>query len=180
MKKHLKNTLTILSLLLTITLFSCGEEEDPISTSNAAVDGDWEMTALVYSGTSTTSAGGFTVSSDYTGVGYNFSYILSMDASNNTYTTSGGYTIELSTTTNGFTQVQDFPYSGLQSSGTWSLNSAGTELTFVDASGNVGTQTIISNGNSNSLVLDYSTVFVPANSPGISYSNLSGSATFTK
>ena len=122
--------------------------------SSKSLVGTWEMSGLTYRGRSTTTVGGNSTTAQFEGVGKDFTYVVQYNDNPKTYTTSGGYTVTLTSTINGSSFVQDAPVSNVISSGTWSLN--GNELTSTDDNTmQSSTATILTSPNNNSFSVDF-------------------------
>tara|TARA_R110002049_G_scaffold309014_2_gene515820 strand:+ start:665 stop:1225 length:561 start_codon:yes stop_codon:yes gene_type:complete len=151
-----------------ILIFSACEKEDKTSpssnqsttpiVSSSTLVGDWEMTSLDYAGASSVSAGGSTITTQFTGVGKNFTYTIEFTDNPKRYSATGGYTVTLTSLFNGSSNVQDVPIPDASSSGTWSLN--GNTLTITDdVSGDPTTTEILSSSNNNTFSMDFAGFF---------------------
>jgi hypothetical protein len=122
----------LLLLSVAVMLFSCGDDEEFQPTSQGMV-GAWQITAVDYKGTTTTSAQGMSIKADFTGTGKDMTLTTTFGASPNTVTTQGSYTIVLKTTVAGQTETEEYPVEEIFSDGTWTLD--GKTLSITDASG---------------------------------------------
>src|SRR5687767_5334045 len=111
----------LLLLSISVILFSCGEDDEPMPTSQAMV-GSWAITAVEYKGTTTTTAQGMNLKADFTGTGKDMTLTSTFAASPNTVTTQGSYTIVLKTTMMGQTDTEEYTVDEIFSDGTWSLD----------------------------------------------------------
>ena len=122
----------LLLLSLSVILFSCGDDEDFKPTSQGMV-GAWQITAVDYKGTTTTTAQGMSIKADFTGTGKDMTLTTTFAASPNTVTTQGSYTIVLKTTIAGQTETEEYPVDEIFSDGTWTLD--GQTLSITDING---------------------------------------------
>ena len=97
---------------------SCSKDDDNPGTDSSMVLGEWNLEEFSYSGSTTATQGDQTVSSTYTGEAYDLDARVIFNSATN-YSTEGSYTIKLTTTVNGQTMVQDYPYSDISGSGTY-------------------------------------------------------------
>jgi hypothetical protein len=111
----------LLLISIAVILFSCSEDDDPIPTSEGMV-GSWYVTAIDYSGTTTTTASGITLRADFTGKGKDMDLTTTFSANPNTVTGEGTYTIVLTTTAGGTTSTDEFLFDEIVTDGTWTLN----------------------------------------------------------
>jgi len=140
----------VLLLTLSLTFFSCSDDEATPSNSDG-VTGTWMLTDLDYAGTSTTAAGGVPITSDFSGtLGPNPDATV-VFSSDGTYTSQGSYVIQLTTDFGGQSINTDVSINGFAGSGTWS--ESGTELT-ATSQGETTNMTIVE-VSSNSLTLDW-------------------------
>jgi len=96
--------------------------------------GSWKMVSLNYTGTTVTTVQGTTTSADFVGQGSDYSYVMEFYGSPNSYSSTGTYDIELTTTTSGQTFVSNVDDLNGASNGTWVQS--GNTLTFTNASNN--------------------------------------------
>lgn len=122
----------LLLLSVAVTLFSCGDDEDPLPTTKAMV-GTWQVSAIDYKGTTTTTLAGATAKADYTGTGKDMNLTATFTENPNNVTTQGSYTVVMKTTVDGKTQTNEVEFDEAFSNGSWSLN--GRELTITSADG---------------------------------------------
>lgn len=181
---RLKKTCFIALLSFSIcTLSSCSDDDGGSTPSNnssgnqaptvAMMVGTWGMVSLDYVGQSTN--GPFTT--DFSGVGKDFTYMIIFNDNPKTYTTMGGYTIALTTTILGSSVTQDTPISNVVGGGTWDLN--GTELTLTDnVTQQPSTSDILSSSN-NSFSIDYAG-FSGTSTGGAAVDITSGQVTFNR
>ena len=117
---------------LAVIFLSCGEDDDPLPTSQGML-GAWAMTAVDYTGTSTTTALGNSIKATYTGTGKDMNLTTTFVENPNTVTSEGSYIIVLKTIMQGQTSTAEYPFDGVVTDGTWTL--AGNTLTVTDANG---------------------------------------------
>lgn len=116
----MKNPRCFLLIALLATLISCSNDDNPPGVNSTLVLGEWNVEEISYSGSSTVTQGGQTLTSTYTGEAIDLdARLIFNDATN--YTTEGNYTIKLLTTVNGQTMEQNVPYPDLSGSGTYRI-----------------------------------------------------------
>lgn len=111
--RKLANLFLVIAMLTTV--FSCGKDDDPVNSSDNSLVGNWKMVEFNYDGISTTNAGGQSISSVFEAEATDMTYSLVF--TEDTYTSSGDYTIQLSTTTVGTTFDQTVPVTDVNSTG---------------------------------------------------------------
>ncbi len=117
---------------LAVIFLSCGEDDDPLPTSQGML-GAWAMTAVDYTGTSTTTALGNSIKVDYAGTGKDMNLTTTFTENPNTVTSEGNYIIVLKTTAQGQTSTAEYPFDEVVTDGTWTLT--GNTLTVTDSNG---------------------------------------------
>lgn len=125
----------LLFLALAVIFLSCSEDEDPMPTSQGMV-GVWNITALEYKGTTTTTFDGGSLEADFTGTGKDMTLVSTFTENPNEVRSEGTYTIVLKTTMMGQTTTDEITMGEVVTDGTWSLN--GRNLT---VTGDAGPQT---------------------------------------
>src|SRR6187431_867382 len=102
----------IFLLSIVVLLFSCSDDDNtPLPTSEGMVV-SWQVTAIDYSGTSTTTYEGESYKATYTGKGKDMDYTTTFNTDPNTVANEGSYTIELKTTMEGQSTTEDYVYDG--------------------------------------------------------------------
>ncbi|HEY3402151.1 MAG TPA: hypothetical protein VGK59_02125 [Ohtaekwangia sp.] len=112
-------------------LFSCSDDEAPLPTADGMI-GVWNVTAVDYSGTSTTTFEGQTMKATFTGKGKEMDYTTTFSSSPNTVVSQGSYVIELKTTMAGQTTTEDYEFEDAFVDGNWELD--GRTLTVTNGS----------------------------------------------
>ncbi len=132
--------LKILSLTLLIAFTSCKKDDDnpPPGNTSGDIVATWIATDYSYEGSTTTEAMGITVTSDFVGTASDLDLDITFNA-DNTFESSGSYTLNLVTTFEGQTIEQDLPIT-VSSSGTYELE--GDMLT-IDGNGLTSEATIL-------------------------------------
>ena len=118
----------LLLLSLAVILLSCGEDDEPLPTSQGMV-GTWAMTAVDYKGTSTTTVLGVSAKADFTGTGKDMNLITTFNENPNTVISEGSYIIVLKTTASGQTTTDEYPFDEVVTDGTWTLNGRALTIT---------------------------------------------------
>lgn len=107
-----------LAIFAFATLVSCSVEDDNPSVDQSLLVGEWNLEEYNYSGTTKLTQGSNSYSTSYIGEALNLDARVILN-SDNTYITAGTYTIKLSSTGNGQTDVQEVPMGNIASSGTY-------------------------------------------------------------
>lgn len=116
----MKTSIKSLLLGLTILIFSCSKEnETPYDES--MVVGNWQLTSIDYSGTSTTSILGIKAVTNFTGKGIDMDFKVGFVDDPNEYISMGDYNIELTTELAGQITTEIYKISDFMMPGTWSL-----------------------------------------------------------
>jgi len=118
----MKNFRPLFSLLLVsnVILISCSDD-DGAKPASDQIAGNWELVSLNYSGSSSVSAAGTTLETDFVGTGKEIDYILELSENPNTISSSGSYTIELESTVSGQTVVTEQIFTEIVGAGTWEV-----------------------------------------------------------
>lgn len=143
----------LLLLSVAVILFSCGDDEEFKATSQAMV-GSWQITAVEYNGTSTTTAQGTSIRADFSGTGKDMNLTTTFNANPNTVTSQGSYTIVLKTTMAGQTQTEEYTMDEVVTNGTWTLE--GNTLTISDPDGSEKATIVEQNSTTLRLKMDVS------------------------
>ncbi len=132
----MKKFFMLCSVFALLTAFTCENEpiddgifteiENPNGTVNANLVGEWQLVALDYSGTSTTTVGTVSTTANFVGTSANEDYTLDLNA-DGSYTTSGSYDIELETEITGIPNQTNTVT--LSSSGSGTYTSTATTIT---------------------------------------------------
>lgn len=119
----------MLFLTALVSLVSCSKDEDDPKINSELILGEWNLEEYTYTGTNTYSDGSETASVSYTGetVDIDFETVFLADG---TYITTGGYTIILTSTALGETSVENFTYSDINTTGTYSIDGKTLTTTF--------------------------------------------------
>lgn len=107
-----------LSFLLLLCSITACSDDDP-SPSSAELAGNWSVTAIQYEGQSVTTLNGEESVSEFTGEGFDMDYVLRLDGESHPYTSTGDYSIHITTKVNGQTYEQDWTNQGFLDEGTW-------------------------------------------------------------
>jgi hypothetical protein len=113
--------------MLLCLVFACSKEDTPEPANGAGLKGNWKVTDIKYAGTSTTTIQGMSFPSTFTGTGYDMDLTLAFSEDPNTYTTTGDYSIELTSTFQGQNMTYNWTNQDFLGNGTWTLS--GEELT---------------------------------------------------
>lgn len=102
------------------TFISCSNDDNDPEVDSGMILGEWQLDEMNYSGTTTVTMEGQTSSISYE------AEAIDMDAQvifndQSTYSTKGSYTIRMTTNMEGYTDVQDYPFSNVNGTGTYRL-----------------------------------------------------------
>ncbi len=99
----MKIKLNFLFLMMIVVFTACSDEEAGLETNNDPetnmLVGTWEMTEFTYDGSGTSEYDGLTLTTVFTGVASDITYTMELADNPQTFTTSGGYNVTLTTTT---------------------------------------------------------------------------------
>ena len=144
----MKNKLNFLIILtFALTLISCSDDDSDSSTINGDVSGEWMIESINYTGSSVTTAQGNSITSNFTGESFDENATVTFN-DDNTFTSQGSYSIQLTTTTFGQTEDQSITIDDYNSEGDWSLDGDIMTLDGELASVSSGTPTAPDLGNS--------------------------------
>lgn len=103
---------------------SCDEGEDENNKVFNTTDllGTWKMTALSYTGTSTTTYRGRTYTAEFDGFAKDIDAVLEFTQNPNEYISSGSYTLVLTITSNSFYEKSEIYSDELFDNGEWLKN----------------------------------------------------------
>ena len=133
--------------------YSCSDDEE--AAASDGIVGQWKVTAIDYSGTSTTSVAGQSFTADFTGTGFDMALDIEFTENPNDYNTSGDYSIKLTTDFMGQTTEIDWTNQGFIGAGTWEQN--GNVIT-VNTPGQPAQEATIISVDASELVLAWATV----------------------
>lgn len=102
-------------------LISCDDDEDTVSV-NGDIGGEWTIESITYDGTSVTTVQGTSTTSDFSGESFDENATMTFNESDNTFTSQGSYSIQLTTTSMGQTQETTQTIDDFNSEGEWSLD----------------------------------------------------------
>lgn len=124
--------LNLLCIAFALVLTACSSDDDGGTPANTSGDllGTWIGVDVDYTGNSTTSAQGQTLESTFVGEAYDVDYMLTFTENPNEVVADGSYSIELTTTTLGQSQVDNIENLEFINDGTWSR--VGDQLTIVN------------------------------------------------
>lgn len=106
---------------LPMMLLSCSrEDENPVFDESLLI-GDWQITSLDYSGTTTTTLAGFKTTANFTGKGVGLDMIVRFLQDPNTVVSEGEYSIDLKTTVLGQTSTSTLHFSDFMMPGAWKI-----------------------------------------------------------
>ena len=118
----MKNKFNLLIILtFALTLISCSDDDSDSSTINGDVSGEWMIESINYTGSSVTTAQGNSITSSFEGESFDENATITFN-DDNTFTSQGSYSIELTTIAFGETQDQIVEIDDYNSEGDWSLD----------------------------------------------------------
>ncbi|MCK7590568.1 lipocalin family protein [Subsaxibacter sp. CAU 1640] len=117
-------------MAFSLVIFSCSSDDsDDSSDTSGNLLGTWVAVDVDYNGSSTTTFQGQTIPSTFVGEAYDVNYSLVFTENPNELMADGTYSIELTTTSMGQTQVDNLENLEFATNGTWERS--GNELTIV-------------------------------------------------
>ncbi|MFK5983720.1 MAG: lipocalin family protein [Flavobacteriaceae bacterium] len=123
-----------LSLFLSFAISCSSSDDDNGDTGSGEVDAElvdmWIGSTVNYSGTSVTEIQGVSLTADFVGEGYDIDFTFNFTENPNILTAEGSYSIELTTTIQGQSTVQNIEDLGFENSGTWSRDGDELSLTY--------------------------------------------------
>lgn len=159
-----------------VILFACKEDSDPQPVSSQGLVGAWTATAIDYAGVSTTTVMGYSSSAEFYGKAKAMNLTVEFKESPAVVTSSGDYTIELTTKTMGQTFTQDTSFSDFLSNGTWSVD--GNTLTVVN--GATTEKATIAELTADVLVVEFKTTRDLSNSGAVVKTTFGGTYRFKR
>lgn len=115
----MKSTLYLL-LFTAMGLISCSENEQPPEEASSLVVGEWNIEEINFTGTSTVTEGGQSLTCEYTGHASAMEMTMIYDSDNN-YSIQGKYNIMVITILNGDTNSDLQVYPHISTTGTYSI-----------------------------------------------------------
>ncbi|MEM5566856.1 hypothetical protein WNY78_17170 [Psychroserpens sp. AS72] len=126
---HKKLNFLFIALALVLTACSGDDDSSPTNTSGDLL-GTWIGQDVDYTGNSSKTVQGQSFDATFVGEAYDVDYTLTFTENPNEVLSDGSYSIELTTTSLGQTQVDNVENLEFLSNGTWSRT--GNELTVVN------------------------------------------------
>jgi hypothetical protein len=135
----------LMAMIATASMFTACSNDDDGGSDNgvdqsADLTGTWEPTNIYYEGESTSQAGNQSFTTAYTGQSVSFEDFVVLINDDQTYESSGSYTLELTVESMDQEITQEITMSNFLGTGTWERN--GNEFTTTDDEGNTGVATI--------------------------------------
>ncbi|HIB37274.1 hypothetical protein [Mesonia sp.] len=135
-------------LMISFMFISCDEEEDDTDEVNnpgveesASIVGAWEPTNLFYEGSQTLEFQGQSIEMDFSAQSVSFDNFVVNIYENNTYDSSGSYTVNMSVESMGQETTEEVTLENFFGTGTWSQDGT-TFITTDDETGVSGDVTI--------------------------------------
>lgn len=119
----------VVTILLCVTFSSCSKDDPKPASNDSPIIGSWRATKVSYTGTSTTSSAGMSFNSSFTGEGYNINNVVVFNKQPQVYTSTGNYSVKLTTTIDGFEMENDVTDITFFLNGAWSINEQTLTLT---------------------------------------------------
>lgn len=135
-QKNIMKNLRLIALLAVIGIcLSCSNDDNDTDVNSSMVLGEWQLEEISYSGTSSVNGDGFTSLVSYSAEAIDINAQVIFNNATN-YTTKGNYVIRMTTTVDGATEVENYPYININGSGTYRIegNKIFTEPTLPRAS----------------------------------------------
>jgi len=138
----MKNLLFLLTVALSLTLFSCGKDDpqdDPLDpvTEDPVVEiplivGDWNLTGISYAGTETVSSAGVPDAvTTLIGQGRDIDHVLSFNL-DSTYVSEGSFVMDVTSTINGFSQTFEEPATDFLGTGVYEFTDPDIIITTIE------------------------------------------------
>jgi hypothetical protein len=128
MKKYFLSFLILLSAAIVLTT-GCKKDSETEPTINSDIAGVWNCTAIDYTGTTVTEVSGQSLTTEFTGEGYDIDFTLTFVENPNEVTSEGSYSIKLTTTLLGQSTVQYIETQPFEYTGTWSMDNNTISIT---------------------------------------------------
>lgn len=109
-----------LLIVLSVIFLSCSKEDENLIDTTLLI-GDWNVTAVKYTGTSTTSALGVKYTTKFTGTGMDMDFMVSFNENPNSFVSSGTYSVELVAEAMGDTYTQIVQVPNFTIPGSWNI-----------------------------------------------------------
>ena len=114
--------LILFTAFISLTISCSKDDDNPAPENNGNIIGVWKGTTVNYTGSTTTTAQGQSITADYVGEAYDVDYTLTFTENPKKVVSDGSYSIELTTTVNGQSTTQNVENLELLSSGDWRIN----------------------------------------------------------
>lgn len=167
--------LPLLALVLCF-MFACTEKEDTPAPSNQ-LKGNWKVTDISYTGNSVTTMDGYSFANSFIGTGYDLNLNINMDENPNNYTSSGDYSIKVTSEMNGQTFTQNWTNQSFMDAGTWAREA--DELIFETKSNGSQRSTILELTNT-TLRIGYNSTQTTSQDGTTVTATIVGTYTFTR
>lgn len=128
----------LFAFALFASLASCSKDDK--TTTDTEIMGEWTVTDISYTGTSSSAVGGVTQTFDFTGSGYDMDLKISFEDTPKEYTAEGDYSIMLVVDVAG--QMMEVPWTNVDFIGNGDWEKDGNTLTVTASTGEVQTATI--------------------------------------
>ncbi|GAA3627608.1 lipocalin family protein [Flavivirga jejuensis] len=113
--------LNILFIALTLILTACSSDDAASPEITESIVGTWKGVSVDYSGTTVTSVEGETINADYLGEAYDVNYSLTFTEDPNNLTSTGTFSVKLTTTVLGQTTTENIENLKPTGDGTWEI-----------------------------------------------------------
>lgn len=143
--------------VLFLSLTSCSKEDDNNDQESSDLAGEWQMEAFQYQGTTTVKQGESFDQSSFTGTAKDMdAKIVFIASPDNTWESSGSYSLELVTIVNGETYTSEENYSNISEGGAYSLDGRTLSIGYNEQEGALAiTECTIAKLTESELVLEF-------------------------
>ena len=129
MKFYFKKTTILFAFIAALSFNSCSDDSDSDFDTSGDLIGVWQGVDVDYSGNTVTSFAGQSETSDFVGEAYDVDYTITFTEDPNNVVSDGSYSVELTSTTLGQTNTQNFENLEFLENGSWSKS--GNQLSII-------------------------------------------------
>ena len=162
----------LFAFALFASLASCSKDDDSFE-----IMGEWTVTDISYTGTSSSAVGGVTQTFDFTGTGYDMDLKISFEDTPKEYSAEGDYSIMLVVDVAG--QMMEVPWTNVDFIGNGEWEKDGNTLSVTASTGEVQTATIVELTD-NKMVIAWDFMDTTTQQGTVMTQNVNGTYTFEK
>ncbi len=120
----------ILFLVQSLLMLSCSSDDDGTDTS-ASIVGKWIATDVEFSGSTTATGQGQSINATFSSEPVDLNHTLTFTESPNEVVSEGGFSLEITSSLNGQTEIETLEGESLVETGGWEQN--GNQLTIINS-----------------------------------------------